>query len=200
MSVKGPIGLYGGTFDPVHLGHLLLAEAARDELGLPQIQFVPAGDPPHKSSQAVTPLVHRLAMLRLAVADNPGFAVCTWECDQSGPSYTVHTLRHFQAQGYGPIYLLLGGDSVQALDTWYQPAEIRSLATIVALARPGWPVPAGVRTLALPQVDLASTTIRARVQAGRTVRYWVPEPVRAYLEQHGLYQSGAGYQAGNVLQ
>ncbi len=185
----GALGLFGGTFDPIHWGHLLLAESARDALGLAQLQFVPARVPPHKQDRGITPTTHRLAMLELAIAGNPGFGLCRWELDQSGPSYTVDTLRHMTAEGWGPIYLLIGGDSLAQLPTWREPEVIRQLATLVVFDRPGWqPDVDGVLTLALPQIDVSSTAVRERLKTGRTIRYWVPETVRQYIGDQGLYR------------
>jgi nicotinate-nucleotide adenylyltransferase len=185
----GALGLFGGTFDPIHWGHLLLAESARDALGLAQLQFVPARVPPHKRDRGVTPTAHRVAMLELAIAGNPGFGLCRWELEQSGPSYTVDTLRHMAALGWGPIYLLIGGDSLAQLPTWREPEAIRQLATLVVVDRPGWqPDVDGVQQVALPQIDVSSTSIRERRKCGRTIRYWVPEAVRQYIADQGLYQ------------
>jgi nicotinate-nucleotide adenylyltransferase len=188
-GARGALGLFGGTFDPIHWGHLLLAESAREALGLTQLQFVPARVPPHKQDQQVTATEHRLAMLELAIADNPAFALCRWELEQTGPSYTVDTLRHMQAEGWGPIYLLIGGDSLAQLPTWREPEAIRQLATLVVVDRPGWrPDVDGVQVLGLPQIDVSSTAVRERVRQGRSIRYWVPEAVRAYIEAQKLYQ------------
>ena len=186
---KGALGLFGGTFDPIHWGHLLMGEVARETLGLAQLQFVPARIPPHKQTQRVTSTAHRLAMLTLAIADNPGFALCRWEIEQVGPSYTVDTLRHMQAQGWGPIYLLIGGDSLAGLPTWREPDEIRRLATLVVVDRPGCEPAAGVQVLDSPQLDISSTAIRDRVGQGRSLRYWVPEAVRTYIADNGLYRT-----------
>lgn len=186
---RGALGLFGGTFDPVHWGHLLLGEAAREALGLAQLQFLPARLPPHKQDRSVTPTEHRLAMLELAIADNPAFAICRWELDQPGPSYTVDTLRHLRDEGWDPIHLLIGGDSLAQLASWREPDAIRRLASIAVMDRPGWqPEAAGVRVLALPQIAISSTAIRDRLRAGQSIRYWVPEAVRAYIADHGLYR------------
>jgi nicotinate-nucleotide adenylyltransferase len=185
---KGALGLFGGTFDPIHWGHLLLAESARDALGLSHLQFVPARLPPHKQDRQVTSTEHRLAMLELAIAGNDAFGLCRWELAQPGPSYTVDTLRHMRSEGWGPIYLLIGGDSLAQLPSWREPETIRQLATLVVVDRPGWnPETTGVQVLALPQIDISSTAIRERLRTGRSIRYWVPEAVRTYIAEQGLY-------------
>ncbi|MBC7542825.1 MAG: nicotinate (nicotinamide) nucleotide adenylyltransferase [Candidatus Sericytochromatia bacterium] len=186
-SGRGALGLFGGTFDPIHWGHLLMAENAREALGLTQLQFVPACVPPHKQQSRVTAAEHRVAMLEVAIADNPGFGLCRWEIARVTPSYTVETLRHMQAEGWGPIYLLIGGDSLAQLASWREPETIRQLATLVVVDRPGAEPAAGVRVLESPLVAISSTDIRQRVQAGETIRYRVPEAVRAYIVTHGLY-------------
>jgi nicotinate-nucleotide adenylyltransferase len=188
------VGVFGGTFDPPHVGHLALAEWARERLRLAQVLFVPAGRPPHKRGSRLTSARHRLAMTRLAVRGNRAFRVSTLELDRETPSYTVDTLRRFRANRPGARwYLLLGADSLDEFHTWHEPEAIAALATLVVAARPG----SGARTrkrgviwLTNPGIDVSSTIVRARARAGRPVRYLVPDLVAAYIARHRLYRSG----------
>jgi nicotinate-nucleotide adenylyltransferase len=199
------IGLFGGTFDPPHIGHLALAEWARVRLKLDQVVFVPAGTPPHKRGRRITDAAVRLALTRLAVRGNPAFAVSAFEARRAGLSFTVDTLRHFRARRPGArFYLLMGADSLADFPTWHQPGEIARLATLVVAARPPGPgprraglppVPAVARgrvvLLDNPIVAVSSSGLRVRARAGRSLRYLVPDAVAAYLARHGLYGRGA---------
>jgi nicotinate-nucleotide adenylyltransferase len=196
------LGVFGGTFDPVHLGHLASAEEAAYRLCLPQVLFVPAQHQPLKGAAPRASAADRLAMLRLAVADNPCFDVSTAELDRPAPSYTVDTLRALRA-AHGPaceLYFLLGVDAANTLADWREPAELLRLARLVVMTRsdvrqPDWAVLRAlapdaaqrVALLAVPDIDLSSSDLRRRVAAGEPIRYQVPEPVRAYIEEHGLY-------------
>src|SRR5262245_46962779 len=131
------IGLFGGTFDPPHVGHLVLAECARDRLGLDEVRFIPAGQPPHKRSHPVSPSARRVAMVRLAVRGNPAFEVSMIEARRRGPSFTVETLPHLAAATpRARLYLLMGADSLDEFPTWREPERILSLATLVVARRP----------------------------------------------------------------
>ena len=201
------IGLFGGTFDPPHLGHLVLAEWARARLGLDRVVFMPAGTPPHKRGRRLTDAAHRLAMTRLAVRGNPAFSVSGLEARRVGPSFTVDTLQHFHARQPGArLYLLMGADSLADFPSWRGPGEIARLATLVVAARPAGPPPgAGARSRPLvrarargrvvlldnPLVAISSSALRSRVRAGRSLRYLVPDAVAAYVARHGLYGRGA---------
>ena len=193
------IGLFGGTFDPPHLGHLVLAEWARARLGLDRVVFMPAGTPPHKRGRRLTDAAHRLAMTRLAVRGNPAFSVSGLEARRVGPSFTVDTLQHFHARQPGArLYLLMGADSLADFPSWRGPGEIARLATLVVAARPGPADPAQgavargrVVMLDNPLVAISSSALRSRVRAGRSLRYLVPESVAAYVARHGLYRRGA---------
>jgi nicotinate-nucleotide adenylyltransferase len=189
------IGLFGGTFDPPHVGHLALAEAARQRLRLDRVVFVPAGDPPHKRGRRLSPAADRLAMTRLAVRGLPGFEVSTVEIRRRGPSFTVDTLRRLAARHPGArLFLLLGADSLGEFRTWRDPDGIRRLATLAVAARPGHRLrlPRGVRRIDSPPLDVSSSALRARARAGRPLRVLVPEPVARYIERHRLYRRGAG--------
>jgi nicotinate-nucleotide adenylyltransferase len=196
------IGLFGGTFDPPHVGHLVLAEWARARLRLDRVVFMPAGTPPHKRGRPLTGAAHRLAMTRLAVRGNPAFAVSDFEARRHGPSFTVDTLRDLRVRHPGArLFLLMGADSLADFPVWHEPAEIARLATLVVAARPGARrparVPRGLRIARLdnPVVAVSSSALRARARAGRSLRYLVPDPVAAYIARHGLYgrpAAGAG--------
>lgn len=193
------LGLLGGTFDPVHLGHLVMAEMARHRFELDRVVWIPAGDPPHKRGEAVTPAEHRLAMVRLAIQDNPGFEVSRWELDHPGPSYTLRTVQGFAALYPGAdLRFLTGADSILEFLTWHRHEELIEACRFIAATRPGYDL-AGLREtlppryqeridlLPLPWIDLSSTELRERFRAGEPVRYLVPDPVEAYARTHRLY-------------
>jgi nicotinate-nucleotide adenylyltransferase len=196
------MGILGGTFDPIHVGHLILAEEACTRLELSQIVFVPAGQPPHKRDQAIADPAHRLAMVHLAIADNPHFSVSRVDVDRCGPSYTVDTIRLFR-DAWGAdaeIYFLIGSDSLAELPTWHQPERLMRMCHVVAMGRPGHRVDLGalerllpgaaalIQVVDIPALDISSTDIRRRVHEGRSIRYLVPQAVVCYIEEHGLYE------------
>lgn len=199
------LGVFGGTFDPIHVAHLAVAEAARDALGLERVLFIPNRQPPHKPDQVVTPAAHRLAMVRAAIADNPAFEVSTIEVDREGPSYTVDTLEALRAEqlaagGSGELALILSVEALAGLATWHEPSRVLGLAQLIVAPRDGFPdvgpealarlVPsstARVITLDGPRMRLSASEIRARAKAGRSLRYLVPDAVAAYIGDHGLY-------------
>ena len=181
------IGVFGGTFDPVHVGHLAIANAALDELGLERVYFVPARRSPLKQDGPIASADDRLAMLTAAIAAEPRFRVSPAELDRRGPSFTVDTLESLR--GEGDLFLILGSDAYADFERWREPARIRELATIVLAARPGAPnAPAGVRMLDSPLMDISSRELRARAARGRSLRYLVPEAVLRYIEEHRLYR------------
>lgn len=183
--------LFGGSFDPVHVGHLVVAEAAAEQLGMP-IRFLPAREQPFKGAAHVATPAQRAAMLDLAVAGNPRFTVERVELDLPAPSYTVPTLRALAAREPGNRFvLLLGADAARELPAWFEVEALPGLADVVAFARAGAePLRQRLvsRVLEVPALDVSATDIRARVRAGRSIRYLVPEPVRAYIAEHGLYR------------
>jgi nicotinate-nucleotide adenylyltransferase len=193
------IGLYGGTFDPVHLGHLMVAEQARTELELQRVFFVLTPNPPHKSAAAILPAAHRLNMLRLALSDHSQFEASTAELDRPGVSYTVDTLRHFRAQpefASAEFFLIIGGDSLLELKNWREPQAIISMAKLTVYSRPGLDLhqaaPQFLRAAHLlngPQVDISATDIRRRCSRGLSIRGLVPETVRNYILENNLYQN-----------
>lgn len=198
------IGVFGGTFDPVHYGHLLLAECCREQCRLDQVWFLPAAVPPHKQHGALTPAEHRIAMLELAIGGHEPFVINRLEIDRGGVSYTVDTLTALaQQQPDAKWFFLMGGDSLADLPGWREPARICELATLVVVARPHAPPPdfgplAGIvpaeriehmrqHVVLMPLVDLSSTDLRHRVSQGQSIRYRTPRAVEMYIQTHGLY-------------
>jgi nicotinate-nucleotide adenylyltransferase len=200
------IGIFGGSFNPIHAAHLILAERARAERDLQKVLFIPAGSPPHKPPRPLAPAEHRLRMVELAVRDNPAFEADPIELERRGPSYTLRTVRELQERyaGQTRLFLIVGGDSVHELPTWWRADELVREIELVALRRPGYELGEDLRRLAghyggdwarrtrelaveAPLLEISATDIRRRVAEGRTIRYLVPEPVRAYIGEHGLY-------------
>lgn len=181
------IGVFGGTFDPVHVGHLAIANAALDELGLDRVYFVPARRSPLKQDGPTATAEDRLAMLTAATGDEPRFHISRVELDRTGPSFTIDTLDALR--GEGQLFLILGSDAYADFERWREPDRIKSLATIVLAARPGAPnAPAGVRMLDSPLMDISSRELRARAARGRSLRYLVPTGALRYIEEHRLYR------------
>jgi nicotinate-nucleotide adenylyltransferase len=181
------VGVFGGSFDPVHVGHLAIANTALEELGLDRVLFVPARRSPLKQDAPLASAADRLAMLEAALAAEPRFAVSRIELDREGPSYTVDTLE--KLRGEGELFLILGSDAYADFERWRDPARIRELATILLAARPGAPnAPQDVRVLDSPLMDISSRELRARAARGRSLRYLVPEAALRYLEEHRLYR------------
>ena len=185
------IGLFGGSFDPVHHGHLIVARVAAETLGLAEVRFVPAREQPFKVGRHGAGARHRAEMLQLAIAEAPGFAVEPAELERAGPSYTVDTLRALRDREPGiELTLLLGADAAAELGAWHSAAELPGLARIVVFARPGSPVPQSpliAGSIRVPALDISATEIRRRVREGRPIRYWVPDPVAEYIARHELY-------------
>jgi nicotinate-nucleotide adenylyltransferase len=185
------VGLFGGSFDPVHHGHLVVAQVAAEILGLDSLRFVPAREQPFKRGRHGASPEHRAAMLDLAVAGSPGLEVERAELERAGPSYTVETLRALRAREPGlELTLLLGADAAAELGAWREAAEIPRLATLVVFARHGVSVPASpfiARTIEVPAIEISATEVRRRARQGRSLRYWVPDPVAEYVTRHRLY-------------
>jgi len=185
------IGLLGGSFDPVHHGHLIVGQVAREALGLEALRFVPARQQPFKSGRHGASAEHRAAMLALALAGAPGLAVELAELDRPGPSYTVDTLRELREREPGREFtLLLGADAAAELDAWHRAREIPELARVIVFARPGSAVPASpliAGIIDVPAIDISATEIRRRVRDGLPIRYWVPDPVAGDISRHRLY-------------
>lgn len=199
------LGLFGGTFDPVHLGHLILAELCREQCRLDEVWFVPAAEPPHKKRPDLTPPDKRVEMLRLAIGGHEAFSVCTREIERGGLSYTVDTLHELAIEdATRQLFFLLGGDSLADLPRWREPARICELAIPVVVSRPGTP-PLDYGALAeivaprrlaeirahqveMPQIGISSREIRRRVAAGLSIRYQTPRAVEKYIEAAKLYR------------
>ena len=189
------IGVFGGTFDPPHVGHLLLAADARDALKLDRLILVPAGAQPLKiETPAVASAQDRLEMVRLAVSDDANYSVDDTEINRKGLSYTVDTLEHLSAQyPGGELFLLLGEDAVASFDQWRAPERIRELATVAVMrrARPhgtNSALASGVIELSTRRVDVSSTEVRARLRAGKSIKGFVPESVERFIDARGLYR------------
>lgn len=197
------IGVLGGTFDPVHWGHLAIGESAREALGLSHVLFVPAARPPHKPGREISPGADRLAMLEAAVADNAAFGVSRIELDRRGPSYTVDTLAELASGPQAvPLWFILSAEALAGLPGWHEPARILDLACLAVVPRAGRPVigPSWmeaqfpgrgdrVRWIDGPAIDVSASDIRARAAEGRSIRYLVPPAVEAYIAHHGLYRT-----------
>jgi nicotinate-nucleotide adenylyltransferase len=197
------LGVYGGTFDPIHLGHLILAEACREACGLDRVWFVVAGAPPHKPGDR-TSVADRLEMARIAVAGNQAFEVSEIEAKRPGPHYSVETLESIARDRPGDdLFFLIGADSLVDLPTWRQPGRIGELATLIGANRPGVPAPdraaleqalgpdaRPILDVTIPPIGIASNDLRRRVSTGRSIRYQVPRGVEAYIAEHGLYRPG----------
>jgi len=199
------LGILGGTFDPIHIGHLILAEEARYLLGLDQVLLAPAADPPHKRNQGKSPAEHRVRMVELAIADNPHLALSRVDVARPGPHYTLDMMRLLRDQ-YGSdtdLYFLMGLDSLADLPTWHRPLELMQQCNLVALSRPGaefdWDaleaaLP-GVRSrvilLPMPLLQISGSDLRARARQGRPLRYQVLPQVERYIHEQQLYRAGS---------
>jgi nicotinate-nucleotide adenylyltransferase len=185
------IGLFGGSFDPIHHGHLIVARVAQEALGLDELRFLPAREQPFKRGRHAAPPADRLAMLELAIAASPGFGLERAELDRPGPSYTVDTLEALRARYPAVRFtLLLGADAAAELSAWHRAADLPKLARIVVFGRPGSPIPASPLidgSIVVPAVDISATEVRRRARAGLPVRYWVPDAVAEYMVRHRLY-------------
>jgi len=205
------IGILGGTFDPIHIAHLIIAEEARVRLGLDQVVFMPAGEPWLKAEHPVTPGVLRLRMVRLAIVSNPSFQASAVEIERPGPTYTVDTLETLREE-WGPeaeTHFILGMDILEDLPRWKAPERLMELCTLVAFVRPEHSRSAlgaletrlpGIRekvqVLNGPTIAVSGTEIRRRVAQGISIRYLVPDKVEQFIAEHGLYRSSCGYQQG----
>jgi nicotinate-nucleotide adenylyltransferase len=216
--ISKPVGILGGTFDPIHYGHLRLAEEMLELANLRQIRFIPTGIPPHRAAPQVS-AQHRSAMVRLAIADQPAFVLDDREVRRDTPCYTVNTLRELRAElgAAQPLCLLMGGDAFLQLHTWHEWEQLFELAHIVVGYRPGFTLEerihsateelqrhyharlctaailsqqpcGGIAELAIPKLEISATDIRRRVAENRTIRYLLPNAVADYIHQHHLYK------------
>ena len=196
------IGILGGTFDPVHNGHLIVADVARAQLNLNEVLFIPAGQPWLKLERIITPAEHRLHMLRLALDDTPYFSISEIEIERSGPTYTVDTITALKEQlnAEEELFFILGQDNLMQLPQWHEASNLIELCYLVAAPRPGVKKPdlkaleaaipgvtQRVMLMKQPQVDINATDIRERVARGLSVRHLVPEPVNRYIKENRLY-------------
>lgn len=191
----------GGTFDPVHYGHLIIAEESRIEFSLDKVIFVTAGDPPHKKDYLVSDARHRREMTLMAIASNPFFECSDIEMERRGPSYTVDTIERFR-QTLGSeanLYFITGADAILEILTWHEPHRLRSMCKFIAATRPGYRLedlkqrlPAEfmdqITFLEMPGVHISSTDLRERVRSGKSIKYMVPENVENYIYTNDLYR------------
>jgi nicotinate-nucleotide adenylyltransferase len=197
------LGVFGGTFDPPHIGHLVVAQVAMEEMGLDKVLFVPAGVNPLKVGKQVTSAQHRLQMVKLAVASHPQFEVSEWELDQPGPSFTVHTLEYFHQQDpEAELFFIIGADNLHILPKWRHVERIVELATILAVTRPGFDLKTStetvfalfphiskrIRGVEIPGLEISSTWIRERLVKNRSVEHLLPQEVIRYTEENKLYE------------
>jgi nicotinate-nucleotide adenylyltransferase len=199
-SERRAVGVMGGTFNPIHIGHLVTAEEARFAFSLDEVVFVPAGSPWQKDHEAVADAEHRYLMTVIATASNPHFRVSRMEIDRGGPTYTIDTLRGLRAElGDVELYFVTGADAILQILSWKDPHEVLREARFIAATRPGYDLdrlekelPEGfgdrVHVLEIPALAISSTDIRLRVRDGRPVRYLLPEGVARYIEKNGLYR------------
>ncbi len=194
------IGILGGTFDPPHIGHLVIADQACAQLRLDRVWFAPAGDPPHKGDH-VTPIEHRVAMLELAIRDNPCFELCRVDVERPGPHYSFELVEILDARYPGCTWhFIIGADSFMEMPRWRNPERLIALARLAVAKRPGTLIDAGTVERALPGItqridwvdtpliDISSTDLRRRARAGWSLRYVMPEAVAAYIERTSLYR------------
>ncbi len=198
------LGLFGGTFDPVHYGHLLLAEQCREQCNLDAVWLIPSGSPPHKQSTGVNAGDVRAELLELATAGDPHCTVSRMELERSGTTFTVDTLQQLHDEDANrELFFLIGADSLTDLPGWREPERIAELATVVAVNRGDRPLPdrdalqlslgeavaSRVQLVTMPGIDLSATDIRRRVREGKSIRYMVPRAVEMYIAEHGLYRA-----------
>jgi nicotinate-nucleotide adenylyltransferase len=199
------VGIFGGTFDPIHLGHLILAEQAREQGRLDEVWFIPAPRPPHKDEPSLTRFEQRVEMLNLALAGNPAFRVDELEKERSGPSYTADTLAELRRRHPAhEFFLLVGSDTLVDLPRWHEPLRVLENAALLVMARPGSPVasveelrtqlhlpdrvPLRLQVVETPQIDISSRDLRRRSAAGRSLRYFLPRAVECYVHDKRLYR------------
>jgi nicotinate-nucleotide adenylyltransferase len=199
------VAVFGGTFDPAHMGHLIMAEQCREQAQLDQVWFIPAARPPHKHEDELTPFARRVEMLALALAGQPAFRVEELEKDRPGPSYTADTLEEL-AQRHPDVewHFILGSDSLPDLPQWHEPLRILKMARLLVVARPGHPImpvqelrkllgltqsdELPLQIIESPLIEISSTDLRRRAGEGRSLRYLVPRAVECYIQEKALYR------------
>lgn len=186
------IGILGGTFNPIHIGHLILAEEAREKLKLGKIIFVPASFPPHKENSDIASAGDRLAMLKKAVKGNKNFSVSSIEIKRGGRSYTIDTIREFKKMyPDDELYFIIGSDLLKYLEDWKDLDEITKLVKFITVTRPGYPLekmPSYIKTMAIRAVDVSAFEIRQCIKENKSFRYLVPDAVLNYINKKGLYR------------
>lgn len=201
MSEKKRVGIFGGTFDPIHMGHMIVAETIMDEFALDRVVFIPAAEPPHKQGREISSAKHRYMMTLLATCSNPRFNVSDIELRRSGPSYSKDTLAELTKQhgSDNDFYFIVGADSIVSLHTWNRPDELLRMCHIVGASRPGCmpdmteirqhfgELAEKIHCLETPELEISSTDIRQRVRDGKTIRYIVPDAVEQYIYKERLY-------------
>jgi nicotinate-nucleotide adenylyltransferase len=207
MAEKALLGILGGTFDPVHYGHLLAAEWACEVFRLDQLVFMPSARPPHKDLAGVLDSQHRIRMVELAVQDNPDFSVSSLELERTGLSYTVDTLQYYLDEYPGiELYFIIGVDALQLLYTWKDVERLVELCTFIVVTRPGYILDRSdpafqsvpdklwkrLRLLSIPGLEISSSEIRKRIMQGLSIRYLLPPAVEAYIKENHLYQDLQG--------
>ncbi|MBF0486387.1 MAG: nicotinate-nucleotide adenylyltransferase [Candidatus Omnitrophica bacterium] len=187
------VALFGGTFDPVHIGHLLMARTAMETMKFDKVIFIPSCVPPHKKSAPLFSAEDRLKMVELATAGMPEFEVSDFEIKKGGRSYTVDTARYFR--GLFPssvkLFFVVGGDAINQINTWQDSAEIKKICAFVSVNRPGYPRGAAklrYRAITMSGIDMSSTEIRKRILSGKSIQYLVPDRVLSYIREHHLYK------------
>jgi len=196
-------GILGGTFDPVHTGHIMVADVVKDELGLTDVVFMPAGKPWLKAGASVLPAEHRLNMVRMAIAGKSCFKASTMEIERKGPTYSVDTMAEMRREidDKDELFFIIGWDNLMELPRWHQPERLISLCRLVAVPRVGFPFPdlasieasipgisQRVIMLDKPQIDISASAIRQRVRQGLSISHLVPEAVEKYIKENGLYR------------
>lgn len=197
------LGLMGGTFDPVHYGHLIAAENSRREFGLERVIFIPAANPPHKEQESVLETAHRLQMVKMAISGNPSFEISTLEQERQGPSYTIDTVEYFRRRFPDTqIFFIMGMDSLLMFDTWRDYEQLSGLCRFIVVTRPGYVMDRDQPSLAhlppqlwenldlleIPGMDISSSDIRRRVRLGLPIKYMLPAAVENYIIEKGLYR------------
>lgn len=206
VTANKRLGILGGTFNPIHLAHLIIAEAVRERYGLGKVLFIPSSHPPHKEGEEVIDAAHRYQLVRLAIADNPLFEVSDIEIQREGRSYSVETLKALRKAESEPTdyFFIIGADSVPELRTWKNIEEVAELCALVVVPRPGWDkeriaaeklgLPEWIRegllhhVVSAPPIGISSTEIRDRIRRGESIRYLVPRAVQEYILEHRLYR------------
>lgn len=187
------IGLLGGTFDPIHIGHLLMARAALETMGLDEVIFIPSCVPPHKKVPTLFSAQDRLNMVRLATKGNPQFSVSDFEIKKGGKSYSVDTVRYFREKSRptDQFYFIVGGDAIKQLDSWKDVDQLKKMCSFVSVNRPGYPrgeAKLKYHAVTMNGIEMSSTEIRKRILLGKTIQYLVPDGVLGYIRDNHLYK------------